>query len=154
MTRSEPLAGAQTPNGQAFPEVAAYSRLVQRLQRRYADWLPLLPPGEPTRQSLAEGLAALVAKGLDTGAALRVLRQLTLERLVQLDAAQQAPLQTITQGMTWLAEISLDAATRQVQADLDAVHGAPLAASGQRWPPRRRAPPRAAPPPGRPGTTR
>jgi glutamate-ammonia-ligase adenylyltransferase len=112
--------------------VAAYSRFVQRLQRRYADWLPLLPPGEPTRQSLSEALTALVAKGLDTGAALRVLRQLTLERLAQLDTAQQAPLQTITQGMTWLAEICLDAATRQVQADLDAVHGAPLSASGQR----------------------
>ncbi|MDI9233019.1 bifunctional [glutamate--ammonia ligase]-adenylyl-L-tyrosine phosphorylase/[glutamate--ammonia-ligase] adenylyltransferase [Limnohabitans lacus] len=132
MTRGEPLTPAQTPNGQAFPEVAAYSRFVQRLQRRYADWLPLLPPGEPTRQSLSEALTALVAKGLDTGAALRVLRQLTLERLAQLDTAQQAPLQTITQGMTWLAEICLDAATRQVQADLDAVHGAPLSASGQR----------------------
>jgi [glutamine synthetase] adenylyltransferase / [glutamine synthetase]-adenylyl-L-tyrosine phosphorylase len=132
MTRGEPLTAAQTPNGQAFPEVAAYSRFVQRLQRRYADWLPLLPPGEPTRQSLSEALTALVAKGLDTGAALRVLRQLTLERLAQLDTAQQAPLQTITQGMTWLAEICLDAATRQVQADLDAVHGAPLSASGQR----------------------
>jgi glutamate-ammonia-ligase adenylyltransferase len=132
MTRGEPLTAAQTPNGQAFPEVAAYSRFVQRLQRRYADWLPLLPPGEPTRQGLSEALTALVAKGLDTGAALRVLRQLTLERLAQLDTAQQAPLQTITQGMTWLAEICLDAATRQVQADLDAVHGAPLSASGQR----------------------
>jgi glutamate-ammonia-ligase adenylyltransferase len=132
MTRSEPLAAAQTPNGQALEGVAGYSRFVQRLQRRYADWMPLLSAGEPTRQRLTEALAALETKGLDTGAALRVLRQLTLERLVQLDADQQAPLQTITQGMTWLAEISLDAAIRQVQADLDAIHGAPLTLSGQR----------------------
>ncbi|MGV0958952.1 MAG: bifunctional [glutamate--ammonia ligase]-adenylyl-L-tyrosine phosphorylase/[glutamate--ammonia-ligase] adenylyltransferase [Limnohabitans sp.] len=119
-------------NEQVSANLASYSRFVQRLQRRYADWLPLLAPGEPDRNSLSQAYEALCAKGLDTAAALRVLRQLTLERLVQLDCAQQAPLHVVTHGMTWLAEVTLDIACRQVQADLDSIHGAPLSASGQR----------------------
>jgi glutamate-ammonia-ligase adenylyltransferase len=33
--------------------LSLYSRFVQRLHRRYADELPLLPPGPPTRDSLS-----------------------------------------------------------------------------------------------------
>ena len=94
--------------------------------------MPLLPPGAPTRSSLTEAFEALLGKGLDTAAALRVLRQLTMERLVQLDCSEQAPLQVITHGVTWLAEVTLDIACRQAQADLDSIHGAPMTASGQR----------------------
>jgi len=104
-------------------DFASHSRLVQRLQRRYADLLALLPSGAPTRDSLTSALAALCARGLALDAALRVLRQLTLERLVHLDTEQQAPLDTITRAMTWLAEVTLDAALQQVQADLDALYG-------------------------------
>ncbi len=75
---------------------------------------------------------ALSSTGLDTSAALRVLRQLTLERLAQLDCAQQAPLGSVTRSMTWLAEVTLDIAWQQVMADLDALHGAPTKANGQR----------------------
>jgi [glutamine synthetase] adenylyltransferase / [glutamine synthetase]-adenylyl-L-tyrosine phosphorylase len=132
MTRSEPLDAVQPTNEQALANLASYSRFVQRLQRRYADWLPLLPSGEPSRDSLSQAYEALCGQGLDTAAALRVLRQLTLERLAQLDCTQQAPLQVITHGMTWLAEVTLDIACRQVQADLDSIHGAPLTAGGQR----------------------
>jgi glutamate-ammonia-ligase adenylyltransferase len=109
-----------------------YSRFVQRLHRRYADELPLLPPGPPTQDSLNVAYDALQAKGLDTSAALRVLRQLTLERLAQLDCTGQANLETVTHGMTWLAEVTLDIAWQQVMADLDALHGAPTQADGQR----------------------
>jgi glutamate-ammonia-ligase adenylyltransferase len=132
MTRSEPLNATQITNTQAFENLASYSRFVQRLQRRYADWLPLLPPGEPSRNSLIETFEALQAKGLDTAAALRVLRQLTMERLVQLDCTQQAPLHVITHAVTWLAEVTLDIACRQVLDDLDSIHGAPMTASGPR----------------------
>ncbi len=132
MTRSEPLTATQITNAQVMETEASHSRFVQRLQRRYADWMPLLAPGEPTRNSLIEAFEALQAKGLDTAAALRVLRQLTMERLVQLDCAQQAPLQAITHGVTWLAEVTLDIACRQALADLDIIHGAPMTASGQR----------------------
>jgi glutamate-ammonia-ligase adenylyltransferase len=75
---------------------------------------------------------ALVSRGLDTSAALRVLRQLTLERLAWLDCSGRADLQTVTYGMTWLAEVTLDIAWQQVLADLDVLHGAPTKADGQR----------------------
>jgi len=112
--------------------LSLYSRFVQRLHRRYADELPLLPPGAPTRDSLNVAYAALQAKGLDTSAALRVLRQLTLERMAQLDCSGQADLAAVTHGMTWLAEVTLDIAWQHVMADLDALHGAPTKADGQR----------------------
>jgi glutamate-ammonia-ligase adenylyltransferase len=113
-------------------DLPLYSRFVQRLHRRYADELPLLPPGPPSRDSLSAAYAALQSRGLDTSAALRVLRQLTLERLAQLDCTGRANLETVTHGMTWLAEVTLDIAWQHVMADLDALHGAPTKASGQR----------------------
>ena len=64
---------------------SGYSRFVQRIRRRYADELALLPPGAPERAGMQITYDALQARGLDTGAALRVLRQLVMERLVVLD---------------------------------------------------------------------
>ena len=112
--------------------LAAHSRLVQRLRRRYADELPLLAPGTPTAAAMAATLAALRARGHATGAALRILRQLVMERLVVLDCEQGAPLQTVTTAMTELAELALDEACTEALAQLDARHGVPLVASGQR----------------------
>jgi [glutamine synthetase] adenylyltransferase / [glutamine synthetase]-adenylyl-L-tyrosine phosphorylase len=65
--------------------VSGYSRFVQRIRRRYAQQLPLLPHGAPLRPAMQATLDALLASGLETGAALRQLRQLVLERLVVLD---------------------------------------------------------------------
>ena len=135
--RFDPSAAIVLPPGVPGPqdlpvELTLYSRFVQRLHRRYADELPLLPPGPPTRDTLSAAYAALQAKGLDTSAALRVLRQLTLERLAQLDCSRQADLTAVTHGMTWLAEVTLDIAWQQVMADLDALHGAPTKPDGQR----------------------
>ncbi len=132
MTGSEPAA-AVTPTTQASgASIALHSRFVQRIHRRYADFLALLPPGAPNRERLTETLRALCEQGLALDAALRVLRQITLERLVRLDTEARAPLDQITRAMTWLAEVTLDAAWQQVVADLDALYGAPLTASGQR----------------------
>jgi [glutamine synthetase] adenylyltransferase / [glutamine synthetase]-adenylyl-L-tyrosine phosphorylase len=64
---------------------SAYSRFVQRIRRRYAQQLPLLAEGAPLRPAMQATLDALLASGLETGAALRLLRQLVLERLVVLD---------------------------------------------------------------------
>src|SRR5690606_30513148 len=58
--------------------------------------------------------------------ALRVLRQLVMERLVVLDCEQQAPLADITRAVTELAEIALDEACTLAFAELDDLHGAPL----------------------------
>ena len=124
--------GDIAPVAQALSTLALHSRFVQRLQRRYADLMPLLPPGAPTRDTLTAALQSLRGRDLPLDAALRVLRQITLERLVHLDTEQQAPLDTITRAMTWLAEVTLDAAWQQVQQDLDALHGMPTTPSGQR----------------------
>jgi glutamate-ammonia-ligase adenylyltransferase len=131
MTRSE----GQDPafSALAVPplNLAVHSRLVQRLRRRYADGFNTLPVGSPTRETLTQALHALMARGLDLPSALRVLRQLTLERLVVLDCEQRAPLETVTRAMTWLAEVTLDAAYTQVQSDLQSLHGTPMTTQGQ-----------------------
>ena len=132
MTRSQRMDEAPTPNDVSPVDLPLYSRFLQRLHRRYPAELPLLPPGPPTRDSLSAAYAALQAKGLDTSAALRVLRQLTLERLACLDCSRQGDLAVVTHGMTWLAEVTLDIAWRQVMADLDALHGAPTKVNGER----------------------
>ncbi len=69
----------------ARPAASDYSRFVQRIRRRYANQLAILPVGAPVRAVMQVAYDALQAQGLDTGAALRVLRQLVLERLVVLD---------------------------------------------------------------------
>jgi glutamate-ammonia-ligase adenylyltransferase len=132
MTRSQPMNEPPAAHHASQADLPLYSRFVQRLHRRYADVLHLLPPGPPTRDTLNAAYAALQATGLDTGAALRVLRQLTLERLAQLDCTRQASLDVVMQGMTWLAEVALNIAWQQVMSDLDVLHGAPTKANGQR----------------------
>lgn len=123
---------AAEDNGPAAFSYSGHSRFVQRLRRRYADELELLPPGPPGQDSLVTTLAALRSRGYEIGAALRVLRQLVMERLVVLDCDRQAPLSTITAAVTELAEFALDTACRHVFQDLDAVHGAPLTPQGTR----------------------
>lgn len=114
------------------PVAASHSRLVQRLRRRYADELALLPPGAPTRDTLNTCLAALAERGHELGARLRILRQLLMERLVVLDCEQAAPLEVVTQAVTDLAELALDAACAEAFAQLDERHGAPLTEAGER----------------------
>ena len=92
---------------------AAGSRLVQRLRRRYDQHLHLLAPGAPSPDTLAQCFQGLLAHYPDTGEALRVLRQLCLERLVVLDCEQHATLEVVTHAMTWLAEFTLDQALRE-----------------------------------------
>jgi glutamate-ammonia-ligase adenylyltransferase len=104
---------------------ADHSRFVQRVRRRYAAELPLLPPGEPVRDTMRACLARLRERGLPMPAALRVLRQLVLERLVVLDGEQGAALSTVTRAVTELAELALDEACALACADLDEQHGAP-----------------------------
>ena len=108
-----------------------HSRLAQRLRRRYADELPLLPAGTPTRDAQSTLLATLLAQTpTDPAAALRITRQLVLERLITLDCAQALPLAGVTQAMTDLAELTLDAAYQYADSELTAHHGAPLNQEG------------------------
>jgi [glutamine synthetase] adenylyltransferase / [glutamine synthetase]-adenylyl-L-tyrosine phosphorylase len=104
---------------------AEHSRFVQRVRRRYLQELDLLPPGAPVHDSMLVCLAALRENGLPVASALRVLRQLVLERLAVLDCEQQASLESVTRAVTELAELALDAACTLAFEDLDALHGAP-----------------------------
>jgi [glutamine synthetase] adenylyltransferase / [glutamine synthetase]-adenylyl-L-tyrosine phosphorylase len=117
---------------------ADYSRFVQRVRRRYPQELDCLPPGEPVHASMQVALARLRERGLTVPAALRVLRQLVLERLVVLDCEQGAPLDAITRAVTELAELALDAACTLAFAELDALYGAPLADAPEPLPARLR----------------
>ena len=114
---------------------AAHSRFWQRLHRRYADAMVMLPPGPPDRSSMELALEQLLhARSLDLSAALRVLRQLVMERLMSMDCARAADLAVVTRGVTELAELALDRACLQVRAELDARHGQPLGPQGQAVP--------------------
>lgn len=114
---------------------ASHSRFWQRLHRRYADVMDALPPGAPVRATMEQALQRLQQEqGWDLSAALRVVRQLVMERLMTLDCAQQADLHTVTRGVTELAELALDRACAQVRQELDARHGRPAGPEGQEVP--------------------
>ena len=107
------------------------SRFFQRLERRYADLFASLPQGAPTREALEQAYTLLRAQ-FDVGAALRILRQWTMHRLIKLDCEQAAPLETVTLCVTQLAEFALDQACQSAFETLDARHGEPLNRAGQR----------------------
>ena len=109
---------------------AAGSRLVQRLRRRYARDLISLPPGAPSPLTLQACYDELLRTYPLAADALRVLRQLVMERLVVLDCEQQAPLSVVTVGMTWLAEFTLDVALKEAVARVAVRHGLPRRADG------------------------
>lgn len=111
---------------------ADHSRFVQRVRRRLGDELALLPPGRPDADAITALVARLQDRGRSLAAALRVARQLVLERLAVLDIEQGASLDDVTASMTALAEATLEIALAQAQADVDARHGAPRAGNGNR----------------------
>ncbi len=114
----------------ASPELAEHSRFFQRLHRRYASEMPLLPSGIPVRETMEAALRALRGEGHDLASALRILRQIVLERTLRLDCAGQADLTAVTHTMTDLAELALDEACRHARAELDTRHGAPQGEDG------------------------
>ena len=126
---------ATVPPGRTGPrpdDLAAYPRFGQRVRRRYGAQASLLAPGLPERATLEYTCAALRDRGADLGAALRMLRQIVLERLLELDCNGQASVAQVTLAMTRLAEFALDSACAQVLAELDAQHGAPSTPDGRR----------------------
>ena len=95
---------------------AENSRLFQRLHRRYQREMPLLPPGIPVRASMEHAYAGLQAQGHDVATALRILRQIVMERVLRLDCSQAASLADVMRTMTELAELALDTAYRHARA--------------------------------------
>jgi [glutamine synthetase] adenylyltransferase / [glutamine synthetase]-adenylyl-L-tyrosine phosphorylase len=118
--------------GCASTLVSEHSRYAQRIRRRYAAHLPLLPPGLPCSATLAELYRSLQQIGFDCPQALRITRQLVLERLQSLDIAGAASMQAVTLCMTHLAEFALNTACTTAQQVLDQIHGEPLSADGKR----------------------
>ncbi|RYF35584.1 MAG: bifunctional [glutamate--ammonia ligase]-adenylyl-L-tyrosine phosphorylase/[glutamate--ammonia-ligase] adenylyltransferase [Comamonadaceae bacterium] len=123
---------AVTSTPESATGLSAHSRFVQRLRRRYANELHLLPAGTPLRSSMGVAYAALRARGDAAGDALRIVRQLVMERLAVLDCEAQLPLAEVTRAVTELAEFALDAACREALAELEAVHGVARGADGER----------------------
>jgi glutamate-ammonia-ligase adenylyltransferase len=111
---------------------ADHSRFVQRVRRRYAPERALLAPGLPDRDSITALVRVLQQRGRGLPAALRVARQLVLERLAELDIEHAAPQAEVTGAMTHLAEAVLELALAQALADADRRHGAPLDDNGER----------------------
>jgi len=117
-------------SGIDFPAAADHSRFVQRIRRRYPAELPLLAAGLPTGDSIAALIDRLCTDGRTLASAMRVARQLVLERLAVLDIEHGAAMTDITRAMTELAEVTLDRALAQSRLDADERYGAPRNAQG------------------------
>jgi glutamate-ammonia-ligase adenylyltransferase len=114
---------------------ADHARFVQRIRRRYADERDAFArqaPGAPRSESIAALIDLLLDQGRPLVAALRVARQLVLERLATLDVEQLCPLSDVTTAMTELAQVTLERALSCAQTEFDAIHGSPLNEQGQR----------------------
>jgi len=109
---------------------ADHSRFVQRIRRRYGAELTLLSAGLPNRDTIDALIEQLLADGRPLAAAMRVARQLVLERLAVLDVEHGALMSDITGAMTALAEATLDRALAQARIDHDARFGVPRNAAG------------------------
>ena len=123
--------GSLQPVTSPVGAAADHSRFVQRVRRRYADELALLPPGVPDLAAITGLVQRLQAGGRPLASALRVARQLVIERLVVLDIEQACGLADVVLPMTALAEAALELALAQARQEMDERHGAPLDAQGQ-----------------------
>ena len=132
MTATSPFETDPDMDSKRPPPHSEGSRFFQRLQRRYVDVFASLPTGVPHRELLNQAYQQLRSQGHAVGPALRILRQWSMARLLALDCDQGASLETITLGVTHLAEMALDEACQQAFHDLDERHGAPMLASGER----------------------
>jgi glutamate-ammonia-ligase adenylyltransferase len=132
MTAVEPFETGIAMDSKRPPPLSEGSRFYQRLQRRYANVFANLPMVVPQRESLTQAYKHLRTQGHDVGAALRILRQWTMARLLTQDCEHQAPLETVTLAVTHLAEVALDEACQHAFRDLDARHGVPMTTAGKR----------------------
>ena len=124
------MAGPVNPLGfESSAALSGNSRFAQRVRRRYAAERLWLPVGVPDAAAVQLLFNRLRASGLDVGAALRVTRQVVLERLLTLDCDAALPLRDVCACMTSLAEFALDTACRQAFSELDVIHGLPVSDS-------------------------
>ncbi|WP_290877241.1 bifunctional [glutamate--ammonia ligase]-adenylyl-L-tyrosine phosphorylase/[glutamate--ammonia-ligase] adenylyltransferase [Aquabacterium sp.] len=115
--------------------LAEHARYVQRIRRRYAPELAafaLAHQGVPRSAQIRALVEHLMSQGRDLPSALRVTRQLVLERLAVMDVEQGAAMADVTAAMTELAEVTLDLALAAAEAEFTAKHGEPRNEQGQR----------------------
>ena len=112
--------------------LANHSRFVQRVRRRYVAELPCLASGLPDGASITALIDTLRTGGRTLAAAMRVARQLVLERLCVLDVEQGATVGEVTRAMTELAQTTLGLALQQALDEQDARFGVPRNAAGGR----------------------
>jgi len=120
-----------TSGSTVAPARADHSRFVQRVRRRFANWATLLQPGVPDAEAVVSLVEHLTHDGQSLPAAMRIARQLVLERLAVLDVEQGAALAMITGAMTALAEATLELALAQARREADARHGPARNAEGR-----------------------
>jgi glutamate-ammonia-ligase adenylyltransferase len=101
------------------------------VRRRYDAELALLPAGVPDVATITTLVQTLQNRGRPLVSALRVARQLVIERLAVLDIEQRVPLNVITLAMTHLAEATLELALAQARIEADDRHGPPMTETGQ-----------------------
>jgi [glutamine synthetase] adenylyltransferase / [glutamine synthetase]-adenylyl-L-tyrosine phosphorylase len=109
---------------------ADHSRFVQRVRRRLEARMADLPAGVPDAAGIGACIEHLRNQGQALPAALRIARQLVLERLAVLDVEQDAPLSAVTGAMTTLAEVTLELALAEARRETDQRHGAPRTPEG------------------------
>jgi [glutamine synthetase] adenylyltransferase / [glutamine synthetase]-adenylyl-L-tyrosine phosphorylase len=114
------------------PPKADHSRFIQRVRRRYASELALLPPGLPSMEIIGDLVDVLLARQHTLSCALRITRNLVLERLAVSDIEDQVVMPEITSAMTSLAEVALQRALQQACTEQDARLGVPVNARGER----------------------
>jgi glutamate-ammonia-ligase adenylyltransferase len=114
---------------------ASHSRYVQRVRRRYPDDIAAFAqaaPGVPRAPEIRALIAHFLAQGRPLEAALRVARQLVLERLAVQDTEAGAAMMDVAGSVTELAEVTCDLALATAEAEADQKFGAPLNEQGQR----------------------
>ena len=126
------ISSHESPSCGSTQSLSNYSRFGQRIRRRYAAELHLLGTDRPGHAVYPAVFAHLRGNGADVGAALRILRQVVLLRLLELDCDAQAGVRAITLAMTELAEFALDTACSEVRKELDHKHGMPVGGDGLR----------------------
>ncbi len=125
-------ASASVPPGEpaANLDLTSHSRFASRIRRRYAVEIGWLDAGTPNAAAICATYKRLTAEGHDIGAALRITRQLVIERLLNLDCNGHASLAEVVSCMSELASFSLNLADAHALHALESMHGAPLVPEG------------------------
>jgi len=109
---------------------ADYSRFIRRVRARYATLSDKLEPGLLTSEILNRTFDSLSKVFTAPEDAIRVLRQLALERIATQDCEFESSLDHVTQMMTILAEWALSKAFTLAFKDLSLRYGVPLTTTG------------------------